>query len=121
MTVQGSRLALALIALALSACAVTPSRAVDGKTIDAEVRRLMQREHVNGLAIAVIEDGAVTVVNAYGIRKSNPDAPLTTDTIMYGASLTKTVFAYLVMQLVDQHRLDLDASIATLLPKRAGS
>ena len=36
---------------------------------------------------------------------------------MYGASLTKTAFAYMVLQLVDEGRLDLDASIAELLPR----
>ena len=30
---------------------------------------------------------------------------------MYGASLTKTVFAYTVMQLVDQGKLNLDTAI----------
>src|SRR5579863_10633371 len=35
----------------------------------------------------------------------------TTDTIMYGASLTKTVFAYTVMGLVDQGKLRLDTPI----------
>jgi CubicO group peptidase (beta-lactamase class C family) len=37
--------------------------------------------------------------------------------VTYGASLTKAAFAYLVMQLVDEGRVDLDAPIATYLPK----
>ena len=36
---------------------------------------------------------------------------------MYGASLTKTVFAYTVMQLVDQGKLNLDTSIKDDLDK----
>jgi len=36
---------------------------------------------------------------------------------MYGASLTKVAFAYMVMQLVDEGRLDLDRSIADYLPR----
>jgi CubicO group peptidase (beta-lactamase class C family) len=35
----------------------------------------------------------------------------------YGASLTKAAFAYMVMQLVDEGRLELDAPIARYLPK----
>lgn len=46
-------------------------------------------------------------MRAYGSRNTQGD-PLTTDTVMYGASLTKTVFAYTVMQLVDQGKLKLD-------------
>lgn len=36
---------------------------------------------------------------------------------MYGASLTKAVFAYTVMQLVEEGKLGLDTSIAAYLPK----
>ena len=64
----------------------------------------------NGMAVAVIDHGKVIYVHAYGIRNAKGD-PLTTDTVMYGASLTKTVFAYTVMQLVDQGKLELDKPI----------
>lgn len=36
---------------------------------------------------------------------------------MYGASLTKAAFGHLVVQLADEGRINLDASIATYLPK----
>jgi CubicO group peptidase (beta-lactamase class C family) len=81
------------------------------------IRRRMQRGHVNGLAFARIDDGRVTQVAAYGRRSVERDLPLTTDTIMYGASLTKTAFAYVVLQLVDEKRLTLDTPLAQLLPK----
>jgi CubicO group peptidase (beta-lactamase class C family) len=88
----------------------------DAATIDSTARALMQREHVQGLALAVIDAGTVVHVAAYGIRNAAGD-PLTTQTIMYGASLTKTAFTYMVMQLVDEGRLNLDTSIADLLPR----
>lgn len=78
--------------------------------IDSEVGSIMARTHANGLAVAVIDHGKVGYVQAYGIRNATGD-PLTKDTIMYGASLTKTVFAYTVMQLVDQGKIDLDTPI----------
>jgi len=84
--------------------------------IDSTAGALMHREHVEGLALAVIDSGTVVHVAAYGIRNA-ARAPLTTQTIMYGASLTKTAFTYMVMQLVDEGRLKLDASIADLLPR----
>ena len=55
-------------------------------------------------------------MSAYGIRNAKGD-PLTTDTVMYGASLTKTVFAYTVMQLVDQGKLKLDTPLKDDLDK----
>lgn len=77
----------------------------------------MKREGVEGMALAVIEDGKVAHVAAYGRRNVERGLPLTVDTIMYGASLTKTAFAYLMLQLVDEGRLNLDASVADLLPR----
>lgn len=89
----------------------------DAEAIAAEALRLMKREDVQGMALAVIQDGKVAHVAAYGQRNVERNLPLTTNTIMYGASLTKTAFAYMVSQLVDEGRLDLDASVAELLPR----
>jgi len=81
-----------------------------GPAIDTEVAKIMAQTHAKGLAVAVIDHGKVGYVQAYGVRDSKGD-PLATDTIMYGASLTKTVFAYTVMQLVDQGKLNLDTPL----------
>ena len=43
--------------------------------------------------------------------------PLEIDTVMYGASLTKLAFAYMIMQLVDEKVLTLDRPLAEYLPK----
>ena len=82
----------------------------NGAAIDTEVGKIMTRTHANGMAVAVIDHGKTIYVNSYGIRNAKGD-PLTTDTVMYGASLTKTVFAYTVMQLVDQGKLKLDTPL----------
>jgi CubicO group peptidase (beta-lactamase class C family) len=81
-----------------------------GAAIDTEVGKIMTETHANGMAVAVIDHGKVGYVHAYGIRNAKGD-PLTTDTVMYGASLTKMVFAYTVMQLVDQGKLNLDTPL----------
>ncbi len=107
------RPALALLFVAtLLGCARVPYA-----TLDADAQQLMAREQVQGMALAVIEDGKVVKVAAYGTRNAAKGLPLTPDTIMYGASLTKTAVAHLVLQLVDEGRLDLDAPVAALLPK----
>lgn len=84
--------------------------------IDAEVGKIMNSTHAEGMAVAVIDHGKAGYVQAYGIRNAKGD-PLTTDTVMYGASLTKMVFAYTVMQLVDQGKLSLDTPIKNDLDK----
>jgi CubicO group peptidase (beta-lactamase class C family) len=58
----------------------------------------------------------VRYVQSYGVRDAKGD-PLQTDTVMYGASLTKALFAYTVLQLVDQEKLALDTPLADYLDK----
>lgn len=108
----------------LGGCASTPpSRQPEGvaplrgAALDREVERLMRAANVPGLALAVIDDGRIAHLKAYGSRDLEKKLPLTTDTVMYGASITKGEFAYAVMSLVDSGRLDLDRSIADYLPK----
>lgn len=84
--------------------------------IDSEVRAAMARTGARGLALAVIDDGRPVLVRAWGHRNAAGD-PLQADTIMYGASLTKSVFAYTVMQLVEEGKLDLDRPLADYLPR----
>jgi CubicO group peptidase (beta-lactamase class C family) len=90
---------------------------VSAERIDREAKRMMATTNVQGLAMAVIDDGKVVFVRSWGRRNVEKDLPLQTDTIMYGASLTKFAFAYMVMQLVDEGTLDLDRSIADYLSK----
>jgi CubicO group peptidase (beta-lactamase class C family) len=93
------------------------AQAIPGNSaIDQKVAAIMARTHANGMAIAVVDHGKVGYVQAYGIRNAKGDK-LNVDTMMYGASLTKTVFAYTVMQLVDQGRLKLDTPIKDDLDK----
>src|SRR5688572_14965930 len=111
-----------LLALAAPAAADDTIRRFDGKPvsaehIDGEARRIMAEAGVLGLAMAVMDDGQVVFVRSWGRRNVAKDLPLQTDTIMYGASLTKFAFAYMVMQLVDEGKLDLDRSIVEYLPK----
>jgi CubicO group peptidase (beta-lactamase class C family) len=93
--------------LPVAAGAQTPP---SGAAIDTEVSKIMTQTHAKGMAVAVIDHGKVGYVHAYGVRNTKGD-PLTTDSIMYGASLTKTIFAYTVMQLVDEGKLNLDTAI----------
>lgn len=77
---------------------------------------VMQDTGSQGIAAAVVEDGEVVALEARGKRNTS-GAALDADTVMYGASLTKTAFAYMMLQLVDDGRIDLDRSIADYLPR----
>jgi len=99
----------------LAACVRLPqaARAPD----DAIVRTLMAREQVQGLALTVIDRGRIVQVRTWGWRNAAQRLPLQDDSVMYGASLTKTAFAYLLLQLADEGKLDLDAPLDRLLPR----
>jgi CubicO group peptidase (beta-lactamase class C family) len=111
-------------ALAISICAggcthpPPPARtqAADLSRIDKTVHLAMAATGAKGLAIAVVDGGQVVLTKAYGVRDAS-GAPLREDTVMYGASLTKAAFGYLVMQLVEEGRLGLDVPIANYLPQ----
>jgi CubicO group peptidase (beta-lactamase class C family) len=105
-----------LVALALVLTASPVHTIPPQKATAAFVARAMAATGARGLAVAVIDDGNVAYVGAYGVRNA-ANAPLETKTIMYGASLTKAVFAYYVMQLVEEGRFTLDTPIDKILPK----
>ena len=115
------RVAALIAATALASCTTGALSDVEpplrGEGLDARIEALMAREQVVGMAVAVIEGDDITHIGAYGFRNREDALPLETDTIMYGASVTKAAFAYMVMQLVDEGRLDLDRSIADYLPR----
>ena len=111
-----------LACLSLTACAPTAPSASDALAarnarFDVEIERLMKAEDVKGLGIAIIEGSNITHLRTFGLRNVEKTLPLETDTVMYGASLTKAAFTYMVLQLVDEGRLDLDRPISSYLPK----
>ena len=110
---------VALCFLLASCAALVPAREriPTARAIDDELRRLMAEERIPGLAIAVIDGGAVMHVAAFGTRDLARNLPLDENTIMYAASLNKPAFAYLVLQLAAEGRIDLDASIADYLAR----
>lgn len=117
-------ISLSLVALLLAGCmtqsssiAAAQHKVPNSAAIDAVVEQLMSDEDVKGMAVAVIEQDEILHLNAYGFRNVEKGLPLEIETIMYGASLTKAAFAYFVLQLVDEGKLDLDTRIGAYLPK----
>ena len=89
-------------------CAPDRARAI----ADAE----FARDHVTGAQIALLHNGRTVWTYAYGLRDIEHHLPMTPDTYIWAASVTKSVFATWVMTLVEQHRLNLDKPIAEYMP-----
>ena len=118
LTIRAVTVAFAALAgFALVSDVEAKGRRLDiGRKVDFEARMAMGRSGAKGLAIALVAGGRVAMVRTYGARNA-AGAPLEADTIMYGASITKTVFAYTVMQLAEEGRIDLDRPIAEYLAR----
>jgi CubicO group peptidase (beta-lactamase class C family) len=83
---------------------------------EADIARLMAEMAVPGLALAVIRDGHVVQTAAHGTRNAKRWEPVGESTIFEAASLSKPVFAYAALQLVEAGRLSLDEPLSARLP-----
>lgn len=77
-----------------------------------DLPRLMHIAGVPGAAIAVADRGKLAWSRSFGVKNILTRDPVRDDTLFEAASMTKPVFAYVVMRLVDEKRLDLDKPLA---------
>jgi CubicO group peptidase (beta-lactamase class C family) len=80
-----------------------------------ELARWMRLASVPGVSWAELEGGVLRTGGA-GVRVAGASDAVTADTVFEAASLSKPVFAYLVMLLVGDNVLDLDRPLGEYLP-----
>ncbi|HEX5633000.1 MAG TPA: serine hydrolase domain-containing protein, partial [Gemmatimonadales bacterium] len=80
-----------------------------------EIARLMRLASVPGLAWAEVTAGTVRT-GGVGVRVAGGSEAVDADTVFEAASLSKPVFAMLVMQLAAEGVLDLERPLRTYLP-----
>ncbi len=77
---------------------------------------LMTEAAIPGLAIARIKNGQTVLLQTYGKANVETDTPVTKDTLFNLASISKPIMGLVLLQLVDQGKLDLDQDINHYLP-----
>ncbi len=77
---------------------------------------LIEKYDVPGAAVAVLAEGRV-VDRAAGVLSKSTGVEATADSVFQIGSITKVWTATLVMQLVDEGKLDLDKTVQTYLPE----
>jgi CubicO group peptidase (beta-lactamase class C family) len=82
---------------------------------NANLRRLMDEALVPGAAAAIIRNGDITELASHGVRLVESLLPVDAYTVFDAASLSKPVFAYLALQLMDRGKLSLDTLLASHL------
>ncbi|MCI0694305.1 serine hydrolase [candidate division KSB1 bacterium] len=80
------------------------------------IPQLMQDGDVPGLSIALIRDEKLAWHQGFGVKNAETKEPVTDGTVFEAASLSKPVFAYAVLKLVDSGKLDLDKPLNQYLP-----
>lgn len=70
-----------------------------------------------GLSLTLINRGSTYWIGDFGVRDAQSQQPVADDTVFEAASLSKPVFAYGVLKLVDQGKLDLDMPLTHYFSK----
>jgi len=91
--------------------------AVTASTIDHIITDLMDKGEVTGLCLGIVNDNKPAYIQTYGYKNKPLNEKMDTATCLYAASFAKSLFAYLVMQLVDKKVIDLDKPLYKYLPK----
>jgi len=114
-----SKLKAVAMALLLVALLVSVGGAVaqefNPDELDAFIQERLSTLDIPGAAVAVVRGDEVVHLRGYGVRNSAGD-PMTPQTPFLLASLSKSITAVAVMQLVEAGAIDLDAAIQQYLP-----
>jgi CubicO group peptidase (beta-lactamase class C family) len=110
----GIRWWAALVLLALS----SSGDATDfGPAVDRYLQAQMQRQHIPGIALAVLRNGKPLYVKGYGVATLEHPVAATPNTVFQLGSIGKQFTAVAVMMLADEHKLNLDDPVSKYLPE----
>ncbi len=77
----------------------------------------LRKRQVPGASVAVLRKGRIVASAAAGVVNLSTQVPTTTDSVFQIGSISKILTTTLIMQLVDQGKLDLDMPIVEYLPE----
>jgi CubicO group peptidase (beta-lactamase class C family) len=86
-------------------------------SLDSKIQSLMKAANVQGLAITVFNNNEPVYKKTFGYNRLDTKEPIKSNSNIYGASLSKVVFAVLVMKLVEEGVINLDKPLQDYLPK----
>lgn len=90
---------------------------VDTRKIADVLSQATDSGDIPGVAAAAANAEGVFFQGGFGTRDLKTGAPMTADTVVWIASMTKAITGACAMQLVEQDKLELDGDIAAVLPE----
>jgi len=106
-----------LIAIIVLQCLSLQAHAVD---VEKETRQLLQAGAA-GFSMALIDKDGIYWSESHGFADVEAKRPMSVDTIMNIASISKTLAGTSLMILVEQGKLDLDRDVNDYLPFKVGN
>src|SRR5688572_20487751 len=98
-----------------SRCSVMPGE----RSFAPHILSLIDAALVPGASIALVREGEIEHITAFGVRNADARQPVSAETVFQAASLSKPVFAHAVLQLVDAGMLQLDEPLSRFVPPLA--
>ncbi len=89
------------------------------KGVDAILGQAVESKTMPGIVAAAVTDKGVLYEGAFGKREIGKDAPMTLDTVVWIASMTKAITATAAMQLVERGKLALERPASEVVPQLA--
>ncbi len=84
--------------------------------LDVFIESYQKQYQIPGVSLALIKEGKVVYHKAYGVKNSVTRIKTDENTLYEAASVTKPVFAYAVMRLVEKGLINLDQPLYEYLP-----
>lgn len=81
-----------------------------------ELEALIKEKKVPGLSMAIIENAEVVWHSDLGVKNSQTKVPVDSDTLFEAASLSKPVFAFGILKLIEKGKFNLDKPLTEYLP-----
>lgn len=128
--IQSGRAALGYSLLPTAGCVgekAQPSTVRSGATaifgaliadLENQIPKWMQESRIPGVSIVIINDAKLAWRRAFGVRDSTSKKPVDNDTAFEAASMSKPVFAYVVMKLCEKGVMNLDTPLSRYTPER---
>ncbi|MFV2055065.1 MAG: serine hydrolase domain-containing protein [Thiohalomonadales bacterium] len=85
------------------------------RKLDKAIPTLMQDYDVVGLSVVVIRNGKISNSKSFGYRDIESKKKVDEYTVYRAASLGKPIFAYIVVMLAQQGKIDLDTPLYSYL------